>query len=144
MSREILFKAKRTDNGEWVEGYLFDDGMAESSRMFVGNIVIEKYHGTADDDWDVTGIDFYEVDPETICQCAGLTGSKFYENDIVKTDRGYIGIIRNGQYDVTHYGFYIEWINGDEALRADFLYWVSKIKSVGNIFDYPELLEQEG
>lgn len=25
MSREILFKAKRFDNGEWVEGYLMDE-----------------------------------------------------------------------------------------------------------------------
>lgn len=26
--REILFKAKRIDNGKWVEGYLFDNGFA--------------------------------------------------------------------------------------------------------------------
>ena len=26
MEDRYLFKAKRTDNGEWVQGYLFDDG----------------------------------------------------------------------------------------------------------------------
>ena len=39
--REILFRAKRKDVGEWVEGYLFDDGMAEVEHYFVGRIVIE-------------------------------------------------------------------------------------------------------
>ena len=31
--KEILFKAKRTDNGEWIEGYLFDDGMLGEKRI---------------------------------------------------------------------------------------------------------------
>lgn len=83
--REILFKAKRIDNGEWAEGYLFDDGF-ENGRMFVGGLVIEEYKGTACDEWDITGIDFYEVDPSTICQYTGLVdknGQKIWENDVV-------------------------------------------------------------
>lgn len=46
--RERLFKAKRIDNGEWVEGYVFDDGFVDSKRMFVGGLVIMDYKGTAD------------------------------------------------------------------------------------------------
>ena len=71
MQDRYLFREKRIDNGEWVHGYLFDDGF-ENGRVFIGGIVIEKYNGTACDDWNVTGINFYEIDPNTICQCTGL------------------------------------------------------------------------
>ena len=30
--REILFKGKKKDNGEWIEGYLMDGGMPEKSE----------------------------------------------------------------------------------------------------------------
>ena len=129
--REILFKAKRTANGEWVEGYLMD----------------EEYINVPFNDDSVCGRfdEPIEIDPSTICQYTGLTdknGKKIWENDIVKSKHGYIGIIRYGQYDVTYYGFYTEWINGDEALRTDLLYWLPQIRSIGNIFDNPELLEE--
>ena len=32
--REILFKAKRIDNGEWVEGYLFDNGFGGKEKRY--------------------------------------------------------------------------------------------------------------
>ena len=41
--REILFKAKRIDNGEWVEGYLFDNGFdGEEKKYFVGGLIIQE------------------------------------------------------------------------------------------------------
>lgn len=143
--REILFKAKRTDDGEWVEGYLFDDGMVESRRMFVGNIVIEKYYGTADDDWEVTGIDFCEVDPSTICQYTGLTdknGKKIWENDIVETvydgklNPNYVVI-----WDKDDLGFLAT--NGEEHYKTncEYLGCCDEIIVIGNIFDNPELLK---
>lgn len=52
MQDRYLFRGKRIDNGEWVHGYLFDDGF-ENGRVFIGGIVIEKYNGTACDDWNV-------------------------------------------------------------------------------------------
>ena len=73
MSREILFKAKRKDNGKWVEGYLMD----------------ENYINVPFKDYDACGRfdDPVEIAPDTICQYTGLTdknGRKIWENDIVQ------------------------------------------------------------
>ena len=146
--REIIFKAKRIDNGEWIEGYLFDNGFdGEEKKYFVGGLVIEKYNGTACDEWDITGIDFCEIDPETVCQFTGLTdknGKKIWENDIVfVTDKnGCSGQISTGFGDV----IFIEgmwYINGRVQ---EVLYDINKvfqIEVIGNIFDNSELLQEE-
>lgn len=139
--REILFKAKRKDNGEWVEGYLFDDGMPKPKCYFIGGIIVKPYEGTTCDEWNVVGIDFYEIDPDTICQYTGLTdinNQEIYENDIVKLpdEDGY---------------FKCEWnedtarfvLNGD-GLTVDFdNYYGYECEVVGNIFDDSDLLEVE-
>lgn len=87
MSRN-LYKAKRTDNGEWVEGYIFDNGETSTDRrkIFVGSLEISEYKGKCCDKWSVDGICFEEVDPETLCQSIGRkdkNGKFIFENDIV-------------------------------------------------------------
>ena len=66
MNREILFRGKRVNNRKFVEGYLFDDGYQEPRHVFVGGLVIDEYKGTACDEWDINGINFCDVDPDTI------------------------------------------------------------------------------
>lgn len=143
--REIIFKAKRIDKVELVEGYLFDDGF-ENGRIFVGGLVIEEYKGTACDEWDITGINFYEVDQSTICQYTGLTdknGRKIWENDIVRrtdlhlTEQPSVGII---EYDAENTAFVIHWI--DVVNYSPTYPWKDKIEVIGNVFDNPELLEK--
>ena len=67
--REILFKAKRIDNGEWVEGYPFPSiAGKELNRM----TVFEPFPGG-------TTVNTYKVDHETVCQ---YTGKKILQNQV--------------------------------------------------------------
>lgn len=150
MEDRYLFKAKRKNwqelpkDEQWVQGYLFDDGF-ENGRVFVGGFVIEKYNGTACDDWAVTGIDFYEIDPNTICQCTGLkdkNGKLIWENDIANclTEEccGYIC------WDESEAGFYFNVLLEDGTYEEEHIYdYVDCMDVIGNIFDNPELLESE-
>ena len=148
MEDRYLFKGKRIDNGEWVQGYLFDDGF-ENGRMFVGGLVIEEYHGTACDDWSITGINFCEVDPSTICQCTGLkdkNGKLIWENDVVaywdaySTDSGYAEAYCIGKvvWDDETISFQVT-----NRLSAESYEVLDECSVIGNKFDNPELLESE-
>lgn len=150
--REILFRAKRIDNGEWAEGYLFDDGMAEVEHYFVGRIVVEPYKGTACDDWDITGIDFCEVNPETLCQYTGLkdkNGNQIWENDIVDASEEWWSA--RGPAGHNSPIIKVEWLEGltgfDPFANYDCDCGVyidaNGCEVIGNIFDNPELLKGE-
>ena len=152
MNRD-LFKAKRKSWKElpkeewWVEGYLFDDGMPEPKHYFIGGIIVKPYEGTACDKWNVVGIDFYEIDINTLCQYTGLTdknGQKIWENDILKAnlderypeDIAYIKILWNECGFCVHENYSTD----IEALEK----WDAEHFQVcGNIFDNPEMLEVE-
>lgn len=79
--RDILFKAKRKDNGEWVEGYLtkakwYLDG-EEIFAILPTDVCI--YPHCEFSEW-------ITIDENTICQYTGLTdknGNKIWENDVV-------------------------------------------------------------
>lgn len=129
MIREILFKAKRKDNGEWVVGYLMD----------------ENYINVPFNDYDACGRfdDPIEINPETICQYTGLTdknGKKIWENDIVKhKDSQCFGIIR------WYCGDYVGWCvydvyDDEQQFTMDML---NECEVIGNIFDNADLLEVE-
>ena len=128
--REILFRAKRISDGEWVEGYYFY------------NANIKKHYIK-------TWICYYEINPETVCQFTGLhdkNGWKIWENDIVSEDfSNYKGVIRFGEFEsleLKNVGFNIEWYGGI-YYRQDLTYWADKCEIIGSAIDNPELLEGE-
>nr|DAZ44513.1 MAG TPA: YopX protein [Caudoviricetes sp.] len=142
--REILFKAKRIDDGEWV------DGCYQKRYDLLGNEEHLIFHADSYKVWE-----YAEIDSETLCQFTGLTdknGQKIWENDIIKYHFGEIyAPIKYGCYQncfdsqkAEHVGFYVDW-SDDKCLRKDLGYWIDMVDTmpVGNIFDNPELLQEE-
>lgn len=119
--REILFRGKRVNNGEWIYG----DLLTPTDIMNVWEISENTGMG-----------DRYDIDPETVGQYTGLTdknGKKMFEGDIIKDRFDDIGQI---EYKPKYVAFIIQgWETG-------FAFWVKKdIEVIGNIHDNPELLK---
>lgn len=146
MNREILFKAKRKDNGKWVEGYYckLDETTYCISEDYERHPVPTHHyilHETMTD-WGLPNRFLqFEIDPSTICQYTGLTdknGKKIWEKDIA--------YIRSS--GLSGYGV-IKYENGNLVLvdlkrkRTYSLYGEWKIRKDGNIFDNADLLEVE-
>lgn len=149
--REIMFKAKRIDNGEWVEGNLINLD-ADSGYCYI--VPAFKNASTLPINWLIAGR-MILVDPETLCQFTGLTdknGNDIWENDIIKYHFGEIyAPIKYGCYQncfdsqkAEHIGFYVDWPD-KKCLRKDLGYWINMVDAmpVGNVFDQPELLQEE-
>lgn len=153
--REVLFKAKRKDNGEWVEGYVvaYPSGKVEIHKISkeLPDILLKC-----------------EIAPSTLCQYTGLTdkdGKKIWENDIL---RGHgndddLAKVVFGEFNVidveTHekvdrvIGWHTKVIETDVLSKCepfclpmpltDFYIKRCEYEVVKNAFDNPELLEVE-
>ena len=145
--REILFRGKRKDSGEWVEGRLLAaDVIVPSGQEF--SLEANCIYGC---DKPIIG---YEVDEETVGQFTGLkdkNGKKIFEGDIVTAP--YIDPIFHSVWNegnltenaVVKYAdgmFYIEYVESKQKITLfGLLNGAKEAAVIGNIHDNPELLK---
>ena len=130
MNDRYLFRAKRTDNGEWVEGDLVH------SVYKINDICVGKYG---------SDVGLHQVDESTICQCTGIkdkNGKLIWENDICDRKEKYPEIVTYNNGDWTlDYSYTVGRKRSECYCNLGF--YVSERKCVeviGNIFDNPELM----
>ncbi len=124
---EILFRGKRTDNGEWVQGFYVVLGN-ENHCIFTGRLDITRGR---------IGFEYFKVDPKTVGQFTGLTdknGNKIFEGDIIHLWSGehYSGYWEHDTVKV------VEDITDDVCVIIG---EVEYVEVIGNIHDNPELLK---
>ena len=135
--REILFRGKKVDNGEWIYGCLLIDGVT-------GKYFIHMY-GNCLNESDKVGQEgclmfcAFEVDQETVCQYTGLTDKnkkKIWQGDIVKAG-GNLAVHWSEQFAswcLSKKGWMHNHFFGEAVAPED-------CEVIGNIFDNPELLD---
>lgn len=136
MNDRYLYRAKRTDNGEWVEGCLL---IIDDTEYRIATSCLQG------DVKELLNVCAYEVDQSTICQCTGRkdkNSNLIWENDVCKyynpEDKDGIAIIKED---------YASWISGTirqtEIMTPMFyLKCCEEWEVIGNIFDNLELLEK--
>lgn len=133
--REILFKAKRIDNGEWVEGRLIYNLSPFHTDNTIRDAWIKERLGNISET--------YEVDPETVCQYTGLkdkNGVKVFEDDEIKCPAevwhsSLIAIDRFNGVKATYEG-YVETVEFDyELLSTRENDYPEHWEVIGNIHD---------
>lgn len=151
--REILFKAKRKDNREWVEGYYVKTTIGND--VTPSDVIFVPFKVSRNEKWG-----WIKIDSGTLCQYTGLTdkhGRKIWENDIVrfqfdnddcpfpnKDTKKRLG-------EIFFSDFRVSWSiamgrKGNKTLNNDLFKYVqngNRVEVIGNIFDNAELLEVE-
>ena len=131
--REILFRGKRLDNGEWVDGYLYitHNGEHEIS-IYNDEVNIERWT--------------HEVDHSTVGQYTGLkdkNGKMIWEGDVIEWDytcnKGKPHQVR---YDVGSACFVASREHNGNIIDTVFYNDGQHAEVISNVHDNPELLEK--
>ena len=163
--RDIKFRGKRIDNGEWIEGYYYKAKYCRTDDELCDYITVphpKEYNEPSS---------HYIVNPDTVGQYTGLkdkNGTKIFEGDIVQyltyDDFDCQSVVKFGEYkqdgSCGEYGariclgFYVEvdnftcpdWCENEPECFSDYqkqqniLEIANECEVIGNIYDNPELL----
>ena len=144
MNDRYLYRAKRTDNGEWIVGSLIQTSYLGSIRSWISSEQEDKARlreiSANQAVWRA-----FEVRTDTICQCTGLkdnNGKLIWENDIMVAhlddgfpeDATYTRVVWNNN------GFCTKEQGSEDILPLD-KFDQEYFEVCGNLFDNPELLE---
>lgn len=127
--RTIMFRGKRKYNGEWVEGFYYNDLWGYNAHYII-------YDGTD-----------YEVIPETVGQYTGLTdknGKRIFEGDVVKAydetyDNGFAEVKGKVFFNCGSFDIDVE----DVGYIPLYSYGTENIEVIGNVHDNGDLLKGE-
>ena len=135
MNGRYLYRAKRTDNGEWAEGNLvWSDDADDDYKAIIIPATGSNMFTRGGSNVDLGFEKWYRVDPATICQCTGRKDE--WEHDIFQCD--------DEQYEIQFCEDSLTW----EAVSIFFSESIdlgefspSEYVRLGNSIDNPELLE---
>ena len=138
--REILFRGKRIDNGEWLEGSFLND---RGGSFYICPAVSDISYGDGGNSRRIGC--WYKVDPSTVGQYTGLNdknGKRIFEGDVAK-------VLQGKDKDIAYVGFengafmlYPKTGNIYEKTLWEYWYNDWDVDVIGNITDNPELLEK--
>lgn len=157
--KEIVFKGKRVDNGEWVEGYLLEGKRTYIVTEHAINYMVVSVSYMA-------SVELVEVIPETVSQFTGLTdknGKRIFDGDIVTTqpysthsyskkakEKHFVGVVEYKKYTFKNKFYNKQVYKAGWEVRIDedmgnyscyswSDFWQCEV--IGNIYDNPELLK---
>ena len=138
--REILFRGKRIDNGEWVEGAFLND---RDGAFCICPAVSDISYGDSGNRMRIGC--WYKVDHSTVGQYTGLNdknGKRIFDGDVAK-------VLQGKDKDIAYVGFengafMLYPKTGNIYERTLWEYWYNDwdVEVIGNITDNPELLEK--
>lgn len=134
--RDIIFRGKRTANGEWVEGYyairnkrpvIYSGRVNVKESSYIGHGLYEEYECD----------ERFAVDPDTVCEWTGLTdknGKKIFEDDIVLVSGKHVDhvIFSSGCFCMENQMIFYEFTYQCE----------DSLEVIGNIYDNPDLIKR--
>ncbi len=139
MIRDILFRGKRADNGEWVYGYYAtrsNHACFEGELKYASFILKDEFM-----DWGLGGLAEYKVIPKTVGQFTGMYdkfNNKIFEGDIVKCLSLEYGYVNKEVYYAEGRGKFVLRNCGTDYEFDEYI----DVEVIGNIYNSPKLLEE--